>query len=43
MDYLVRRSTLADENKRRATAFFEAVYNCLYRLYGPIGLDFEKT
>lgn len=39
MDYLVRRSTLADANKRRAPAFFEAVYDYLYRLYEPVLSD----
>lgn len=39
MDYLVRRSTLADANKRRDPAFFEAVYNYLYRLYEPVLSD----
>lgn len=39
MDYLVRRSTLEDANKRRAPAFFEAVYDYLYRLYEPVLSD----
>ena len=39
MDYLVRRSTLADANKRRDPAFFEAVYDYLYRLYVPVLSD----
>jgi len=39
MDYMVRRSTLSDANARRSPAFFEAVYNALYRTYSPFLSD----
>jgi len=39
MDYMVRRSTLSDANARRSPAFFEAVYNALYRSYSPFLSD----
>lgn len=34
MDYMVRRSTLSDANKRRKSAVFEDIYMGVYRLHG---------
>jgi len=39
MDYMIRWSTLSDANARRSPAFFEAVYNALYRTYSPLLSD----
>jgi len=39
MDYMIRRSTLSDANARRSPAFFEAVYNALYKTYSPLLSD----
>ena len=39
LDYMVRRSTLSDANARRCPAFFESVYNLLYKRYSSVLAD----
>ena len=39
IDYLIRRSTLAEANNRRSSSFFARIYCDLYRQYKPLLAD----
>ena len=39
IDYLIRRSTIAEANNRRSSSFFARIYYTLYRQYKPLLAD----
>ena len=43
LDYMVRRSTLSEANKRRPSAFFAQVYTLLLKKYAPFLADSRTT